>query len=141
MLWWPTVFPDTDTKSAARSVLGALLDASSTLEFHRLPELYCGFLRRPGQGPIEYPLACAPQSWAAGSVFLLLRACMGLTVDAPKRQISLIRPVLPSFLRELEILGLRAGDASIDLVLHQHDDDIGVNVTRRQGDVEVVVVK
>lgn len=128
-------------KEAARSVLGALLDASSTLEFHRLPELYCGFPRRPGQGPIEYPLACAPQSWAAGSVFLLLRACLGLTIDASKRQISLIRPVLPAFMHQVEILGLRAGDASIDLVLHQHEEDLAVNVTHRVGEVEVVVVK
>jgi glycogen debranching enzyme len=123
-------------------IMAALLDASGVLEFHRLPELYCGFPRRPGQGPIEYPLACAPQAWAAGAVFLLLRACMGLTVDASKKQLIFTRPTLPAFLKEVTIRGLRAGEASADIVLHHHQgDDVGVNVVGRSGGVEVVVVK
>jgi glycogen debranching enzyme len=129
-------------KEPVHRIMAALLDASGLLEFHRLPELYCGFPRRPGQGPIEYPLACAPQAWAAGAVFLLLRACMGLTVDASKRQVIFTRPTLPPFLREVTIRGLRAGDASVDLHLHYHQpDDVGVNVVGRSGGVEVVVVK
>ncbi len=128
-------------KEGAERILAALLDATDVLEFHRLPELYCGFPRRPGQGPIEYPLACAPQSWAAGSVFLLLRACLGLSVDATRGRITLSRPRLPSFLREMHLRGLRAGDASVDLALYAHGEDTGVNVTNREGDVEVVVVK
>jgi glycogen debranching enzyme len=122
-------------------ILAALLDAASILEFHRLPELYCGFPRRPGQGPIEYPLACAPQSWAAGSVFLLLRACLGLSVDATEHRVTVSRPRLPSFLRELHLRGLRVGDAFVDLAMYAHEEDTGVNVTKRDGDVEVVVVK
>ena len=39
---------------------------------------------RAGEGPTLYPVACAPQAWAAGSVFLLLQACLGLDIDAPK---------------------------------------------------------
>jgi hypothetical protein len=52
-----------------------------------------------------------------------------------------MRPALPRFLRELELKGLRAGDASVDLRLHLHESDVAVHVTRREGDVEVVVVK
>ena len=33
---------------------------------------------RPGEAPIAYPVACLPQAWAAGSVFMLLQACLGL---------------------------------------------------------------
>jgi glycogen debranching enzyme len=128
-------------KEGTERILAGLLDATNILEFHRLPELYCGFPRRPGQGPIEYPLACAPQSWAAGSVFMLLRACLGLTIDAPRRRIRISRPRIPSFLREMHLRGLRAGDASVDLALYAHGEDTGVNVTKREGDVEVVVVK
>ena len=129
-------------KEGTHRIMSALLDASGVLEFHRLPELYCGFPRRPGQGPIEYPMACAPQAWASGSVFLLLRACLGLTVDASKRQITFTRPTLPSFLKEVRIEGLRAGEGSADIVLHYHQpDDVGVNVLGRSGGVEVVVVK
>lgn len=128
-------------KTAVHRILGAMLDASVALEFHRLPELYCGFPRRRGQGPIEYPLACAPQSWAAGSVFLLLRASIGLRVDAAQRRVILDRPALPSFLREVKLEGLRAGDASVDLRLHAHETDVAVHVTKREGDVEVVAIK
>jgi glycogen debranching enzyme len=129
-------------KEEAHRIMTAFLDASGTLEFHRLPELYCGFPRRPGQGPIGYPLACAPQAWASGSVFLMLKACLGLSIDASKRQILLNRPSLPSYLKEVRIEGLRAGDGAADLMLSYHQsDDVGVNVSGRSGDVEVVVFK
>jgi glycogen debranching enzyme len=126
---------------AVHRILSALLDASVALDLHRLPELYCGFPRRPGQGPVEYPLACAPQAWAAGSVFLLLRAALGLRIDGAQRRVVLDRPSLPSFLREVEIKGLRVADASLDLRLHQDEGDVAVHVGRREGHVEVVNVK
>jgi glycogen debranching enzyme len=126
---------------AVHRVMTSMLDASMALEFHRLPELFCGFPRRPGQGPIWYPLSCAPQSWAAGSVFMFLSACLGIEIDALKRQVRLVHPSLPPFLNELRIEGLRAGDALIDLNLHRYPDDVAVNVPRRDGDIEVVVVK
>ncbi len=128
-------------KEGVHRITEALLAASDSLEFHRLPELYCGFPRRRGQGPVEYPLACAPQAWAAGSVFLLLRAMLGLTIDGPGRRVILNRPSLPPFLREVELKGLRAGDAKVDLRLHAHDGDVAVHVTNRDGDVEVVAIK
>jgi glycogen debranching enzyme len=122
--------------------MAAFLDASASLEFHRLPELYCGFPRRPGQGPIEYPLACAPQAWASGSIFLFLRACLGLSIDASKRQIVLDRPMLPSYLNEVRLSGIRAGTGSADIVLAQHRaEDVSVNVMGRSGGVEVLVIK
>ena len=48
------------------------------LDSHRLPELFCGFSKRPEQAPTLYPVACAPQAWAAGAVFLLLQSCLGM---------------------------------------------------------------
>jgi hypothetical protein len=41
----------------------------------------------------------------------------------------------------MHLRGVRAGDASVDLALYAHGEDTGVNVTKRDGDVEVVVVK
>ena len=67
------------------TILTALLDASRFFESHRIPELFCGFHKRRGEGPTLYPVACSPQAWAAGSVFLLLQAALGLTIDAPNR--------------------------------------------------------
>ena len=129
-------------KSSVHRIMEGFLAASTSLEFHRLPELYSGFPRRSGQGPIEYPLACAPQAWAAGSVFLFLQACLGLSIDAAREQIVFTNPSLPDYLREVRITGLRAGEGSADITLHYHQsDDVGVNVTKRTGGVEVVVFK
>ena len=119
-------------------ILTGLFDASLFVELHRLPELFCGFPRRPGEGPTLYPVACAPQSWAAGAVFLLLQACLGLTVSARQRRIEFQSPVLPPFLEGLRICDLRVGDASVDLQLRRHPEDVGIQVLRRRGEVEIV---
>src|SRR5262249_4754465 len=49
-----------------------LFEASSTMDGHRLPELFCGFHRRGGEGPTLYPVACSPQAWSSGVVFALI---------------------------------------------------------------------
>jgi glycogen debranching enzyme len=127
-------------RDGAQTVLTGVLAAADALDLHRLPELFCGFARRPGQGPVSYPLACAPQSWAAASVFLLLRACLGIEIDAMAHEVRLEYPALPPYLEAVRIEGLRCGGASVDLALHRYPDDVGVNVVRREGDVEVVTV-
>jgi glycogen debranching enzyme len=122
-------------------ILGGLFDASTQVELNRMPELFCGFKRRPGEGPTLYPVACAPQSWAAGAVLMLLEAALGLSIDAPGRQVIFSRPALPPFLPTLRIEGLRVADAAVDLVLTRHEQTVGVNVVRREGDVEIVTIK
>ena len=52
-------------KQGALKILCGLFDASLYLELHRLPELLCGFSRRPGEGPTLYPVACSPQTWSS----------------------------------------------------------------------------
>jgi glycogen debranching enzyme len=128
-------------KDAAVKLLSGLFEASLHFDLHRMPELFCGFRQRPHEGPTLYPVACAPQAWAAGSVFLLLQACLGLDVDAPNMRICLDRPELPEGLDRVAIRNLQIGEAAVDLVLHRHERDIGVHLDRRDGVVEVVVVK
>jgi glycogen debranching enzyme len=115
--------------------------ASQFLDLHRLPELFCGFPRRDGEGPTLYPVACAPQAWSAAAVYQLVQSCLGLSVSAAKRQVCFTYPLLPAFLRELRIHNLRVGAASADLLLRRHGDDVSINVLRREGDVEVRMVK
>ncbi len=122
-------------------VLAALFDMSISVELHRLPELICGFDRRPGEAPTLYPVACAPQSWASAAVFMLLQSCLGLTIDALQSEIRLSYPSLPEFLQRLQIENLRVGSASVDLVLERRDHDLTTNITRKEGDVNVVIVK
>jgi glycogen debranching enzyme len=127
-------------KKVPLKVLSGLLDLSSEVALRRLPELICGFSRRPGKGPTLYPVACSPQAWAAGSVFMTLQACLGLDVRARERRVYLHYPALPDWLTRVEILDLRIGDAHADLSLQRYADSVGVNVSGRSGDIEVVAM-
>jgi glycogen debranching enzyme len=122
-------------------VLGGLFEAGTSFELHRMPELFCGFARRPGEGPTPYPVACAPQAWAAGAVFLLLQACLGLSIGALEPRIWFHRPRLPDFLGRITITNLSVAGASVDLELTRHDDDVGIRVLRREGAVDILVAK
>jgi hypothetical protein len=44
-------------------------------------------------------------------------------------------------LDELRIDNLKLARTTVDLLLLRHAGDVGVNVLRREGDVEIVVVK
>jgi glycogen debranching enzyme len=121
-------------------VTTGLFEASTFLDLHRLPELFCGFERRPGEGPTLYPVACSPQAWSAAAAFLLLQACLGLEVKGPEQQVCFHQPVLPPFLREVQLRNLRAGGTGVDLTLHRHGDGVSINVLRREGPLEVRVV-
>ena len=65
------------------------------MDLRRLPELFCGMRRRRDKGPILYPVACAPQAWAAAAPFAMLQACLGLEIDASQRLARLRYPRLP----------------------------------------------
>jgi glycogen debranching enzyme len=120
-------------------ILHALFEVSRDVELQRLPELFCGFHKRPGtSGPTLYPVACAPQAWAAGAVFMLVRACLGMSVRATERQICFDHPLLPINLDEVRIENLKVVDASVDLLMRRHEDGVAVEVLRRRGEIEIL---
>jgi glycogen debranching enzyme len=125
-------------KEQTLAIMTRLFDASRFVALQRMPELYCGFGRMPGQGPTLYPVACTPQSWAAGAVFLLLQACLGLTIDGPGARLRFRHPRLPAALEAVRITGLRVGAAEVDLALQRHPEGVGINVLRRSGRVDVI---
>ncbi len=127
-------------KSLATRILTAQLEASTFFDGSRLPELFCGFRRRTGKAPTRYPVACSPQAWSAGAAFLLLQACLGLTINATRGQITFRHPVLPPWLDQVHIRDLRVGAASVDLTLHRYPGTVGLNVERRRGNVEVALL-
>jgi glycogen debranching enzyme len=125
----------------ALRVLDAMFDLSRSVDLHRLPELICGFHRRQDASPTLYPVACAPQAWAAGAVSLLLQACLGIRVDAPSRRLSFAQSRLPEQVEWVRIHDLRVGEAHVDLLLTRHPHDVGITVLQRRGDVEIVALK
>jgi glycogen debranching enzyme len=125
----------------ANRVFNGLFDAAMYFDLHRMPELFCGFSREVGEGPVLYPVACAPQAWSAASVFLLFQASLGIQVDGIKKQIVLVRPRLPKFLNEVRILNLQVGSASLDIDVMKHGDDAGVTVRRNHDNITVVLIK
>lgn len=125
-------------KDMAGEILSALLAVSTFVDLHRLPELFCGLERRSREGPTLYPVACAPQAWAAGAVFLLLQSCLGLSLDAERKQIRLDGPYLPESLPELWIRDLRVGNACVDLFLERRADLVRLQILDKRGEVEVI---
>ena len=100
------------SKTLALKIFSDLFDASGYLELRRMPELFCGFPRRAGEGPTLYPIACLPQAWAAGSVFMLLQAILGMHVDGPRKTVTFTHPVLPEWLTWLRIEQLRVAQTA-----------------------------
>ena len=119
-------------RDAAAQLLTGLFDASAFVDLSRLPELFCGFPRRPGEGPTRYPLACAPQTSASASVFLLLQACLGLTIEGEECRVRCSWPILPPAIDEVRIRNLAVGKGQVDLTFRRYDHDVSMSIARRE---------
>ncbi|HEX3501305.1 MAG TPA: amylo-alpha-1,6-glucosidase [Stellaceae bacterium] len=126
-------------KQPLMRLLTGMFDAALFLDLRRLPELFCGFARRPGSGPTAYPVACSPQAWSSGAVFAMLGATLGISFEPQARQIRFARPALPPWLTEVTLTNLRLGEASADLVLRRSQDSVALHVLGRRGDVDIVL--
>ena len=114
-----------------RQAVSHLLNASFAAAHHfgmRLPELFCGFSRNPGEPPVWYPVACLPQAWSSGAVFLLLQATLGIEIDAFAGEIRIDRPELPSETDQLEVRDLRVGRDCVTLSFHRLKDRVVASV-------------
>jgi glycogen debranching enzyme len=107
----------------------------------RLPELYCGFARAPGEPPVGYPVACLPQAWSAGSVFMLLQACLGVQVDAHRRIVRIDRPLLPIGMDRFVIDRLGVGDDTLSLLFERRSEKVAVSFTQPAGGRARVVLR
>ena len=124
-------------KDDANRIFSGLFQASLFVEY-RLPELFCGFEKQNGGGPVPYPVACAPQAWSAAAVFSLLSAVLGLKIDGAASRLSFVRPILPDFLDEIEINNLKVGAGTVDLLIHRRAQSATIEILGRSGDVEVI---
>ncbi len=110
-------------RKAVVAVLNQLFEAAVHFNL-RLPELFCGFAIAPGEAPIPYPVACVPQAWAAGSVFMLLQASLGIAIDGWQGEVHVDSPTLPIGVDRLCVRALPVGPDRIDLVFQRVGDQV-----------------
>lgn len=96
-------------------IFSYITKAARFFENFRLPELFCGFSSEEKFLPVPYPLACRPQAWAAGSVFMLLNSILGLEPDPENKTLNVVSPVFPKWLNRVEIKNLKLFNATLDL--------------------------
>jgi glycogen debranching enzyme len=118
-------------------VFDALLEAASRFDDYRLPELFGGFARQPGEGPVPYPVACRPQAWAAGAIPHLLATGLGLEPDALRGTMRVVRPLLPGWVDRLSLGGMRVGDALVSLRFERAGRQVVLADARIEGNLQL----
>lgn len=125
-------------RAETSQIFEGLVAASTYVDLRRLPELFCGFERRPANGPTFYPVSCIPQAWAAAAPLFMLQSSLGLTIDARARRVEFDQPALPASIDELTLSRLKIGDGWVDLCLRRSGAKVLVEVLAREGAIEVV---
>ena len=125
---------------AARQVMKGIYEAATYFPNYRLPELFSGFSRQDYEVPVNYPVACHPQAWAAGSIPFMVETALGLVPDAFNKRLRIVRPILPDFVHHLELRGLRVGDARADLSFDRiAETGTAVETLKIEGDLSILV--
>ncbi len=92
----------------AAAIARGISGAASHFLLNQLPELYAGIDQAASPFPVQYLGANVPQAWAAGSVFALLQAMLGIEQDAPNGRLW-VDPALPDWLPDITLTGLPLG--------------------------------
>jgi glycogen debranching enzyme len=122
-------------------VATALFDAAAAFPYFRLPELFGGEARSAHNAPVPYPVACRPQSWAAGAFPLITQAILGLKPDAGNKTLRIVNPRLPYWLNSVQVRGLRVGAGRVSLQYRRDGGSTHVEVQKATGGIDVVVSK
>ena len=103
----------------ASDIVAGIFEASMAFR-SRLPEVFAGYERTQTRFPVQYPTACLPQAWAAGSPMLGIRTLLGLE---PKGEVltSAPDPVLPFWFGTLAVEGIRGRWGRADVVAKGDD--------------------
>ena len=120
-------------------IFEALLEAASQFNDYRLPELFAGYPRAPEESPVPYPVACAPQAWAAGAIPYLLKWGLGLRPDGLEGRLRIVRPSLPRWLERVVVSGLNVCGSEVDLHFERAGSHVTLTDARIRGDVELVL--
>jgi glycogen debranching enzyme len=120
----------------AAQVARGIIEAASNFVSYRIPELFAGAERRAQDFPVQYLGANIPQGWAAGSVFHLLVALLGLRADAPHECLH-VDPYLPEWIPDVTLRRLAVGRACVDVRVWRERDRTCWDADVREGRLEV----
>jgi len=121
-------------------IMESIFDASLFIELQRVPELYCGFDRRKGIGPTAYPVACSPQAWSVGAVFMLLQSCLRIDINSINKTITFDRIMLPDYLNEIRLIDLKLENEKCSLIINRSKyDNVGFNILQKPDNWEIVI--
>jgi len=124
----------------AIKVINGLIKASQYFKYNRLPELFCGFSHKETQRPIEYPVACSPQAWACGSIYLIIQSLLGINADVISNRIYL-KPILPDKINKVEVKNLKIGDNRADFMLIKEGNRVKLSDVKTEGNIKLILLK
>jgi glycogen debranching enzyme len=127
-------------KGAAAAIFDAAMRAAAYMDDRRIPELYCGFRRRRGRGPVLYPAACAPQAWSASAPFSMLESLLGLEFRPETGELRLNNPVVPPSLDAIRLRNVRLGGGVADFIVRNSSATPTLEVIRTEGEIRISVV-
>ena len=135
-----------DLQKEMFQIVSGLFDATLFIDLQRLPELFCGFEKRSGEGPIAYPVACSPQAWSVGALYMLMQCCIKIDIDAIEKKVFFRKPELPPFIDFINIQNLLLDDAKVGIHIQKklvegHDTEVIIRVMNKPENWEVVVIK
>lgn len=97
--------------AAAATLSEGLLRVAADFDF-RVPELHSGDCAEDLPKAVPYPAACRPQAWSAASAVVVLRAGLGISVDAPGLA---VRAQQAAALGGIKVDGIIAGGLSVQV--------------------------
>lgn len=125
---------DTSALELARS----MFDLAELYPDYRIPECVGGYPRGAGNSPGAYPRANTPQLWNASAFGLVIHSMLGLQPVAPLDTL-VVDPVLPTWLPEVILRGLRIGGATVTLRFWRDGDgDSHAEVLHQRGKLHLV---
>jgi glycogen debranching enzyme len=127
-------------KEEVAKVTAALFDASLFSEGQRLPELFCGFKRKPGEALTNYPVACSPQAWSVATVFMTIQALLGMEILESENCIRFYKPYLPQFLDSMTIKNLQFRNLKLNLEFFRTGNGVSISMQNKDIPVKLEVI-
>jgi glycogen debranching enzyme len=116
----------------------AMVDLAVLYDGHRVPECVGGYARSGFPHPGAYPRANVLQAWNQSALPLLLQTMLGLQPVAPLHLLA-VDPILPPWLPDVTIEGLRLGGTTATLRFHREGDGhVTAEIVQKRGRLRLV---